>query len=421
VYDQSFSKRTLERVLQKSDFRKITAITQPAFKATQLKNAMVAADSIFSKPENPLISFNLMKKNVYKFSKLPDELVARKLCENLKNLVESNKSDRASIVKNLQILLEEGIPYRIYRLDIKSFYESFYKTELIDKVDSIVDLSPQSKVLIKSLLTSHASIGGSGVPRGLALSAVLSDLMMNDFDTSTFTNPCVYFYARYVDDIIILTSGQEKSIEFINCIEMNLPSGLKLNEYKKSVVGASKRVDPGKIHPSTELFSFDYLGYLFNVYEPVRDKSFKRPTDQSRLVSIDIANSKIKKIKTRIVRSFLQFQKNSDWNLLLDRIKFLTQNFSVYNNKAGSKKLAGIYHSYPQVTFNAKGLKDLDGFMIKAVLSKTGKLFANTGSMLNGSQKRKLLGQSFRGGHESKNFVHFSALRISQIQECWKN
>ena len=107
--------------------------------------------------------------------------------------------------------------------------------------------------------------------------------------------------------------------------------------------------------------------------------------------------------------------------MLFDRIQFLTQNFSVYNSKVGSKKLAGIYYSYPEVSENASSLTELDNFLKHAALSKSGKLFSQTFLKLSGKQKRAILTQSFARGHQSKSFVHFPGQRIKKIQECWKN
>ena len=150
-------------------------------------------------------------------------------------------------------------------------------------------------------------------------------------------------------------------------------------------------------------------------------KEGKKELSHLRSVTVDIANSKVKKIRTRIIRSFLEFNQTSDWALLYDRIQFLTQNFSVYNSKVGSKKLAGIYYSYPEVSEAAASLIELDHFLRNATLSKTGKLFSQTTLKLNGKQKRSILTQSFVRGHESKSFVYFPGQRIKQIQACWIN
>ncbi len=420
MYDQSFSRRTLERVLQKADFRGIAAADHEVFKGERLADAEAAALSNFGTAPNPLASFNLKGKAIFCLPTLANELVVRKLSANLKRLVKPHGRGRSAIVGNLHLLLEEGIPFRVYRLDIKSFYESFNTSEVASKIDQLADLSPFSKSLVHSLLASHKTLGGSGVPRGLALGAILSDLMMEDFDRNIFFDQNVYFYARYVDDIIVITSCREQVKPFTHLIKAALPAGLELNQNKKTIADAANRVTP-KAGPKKQiLLRFDYLGYSFSVYEPEKQGN-KKPPAYLRTVTVDIANSKVKKIKTRIIRSFHEFNQTSDWALLYDRIQFLTQNFSVYNSKVGSKKLAGIYYSYPEVSEAAASLIELDHFLRNATLSKTGKLFSQTTLKLNGKQKRSILTQSFVRGHESKSFVYFPGQRIKQIQACWIN
>lgn len=421
MYDQSFNRRTLEHMLQKGDFHGIPASGREVFKENLLADAEVAALTNFGTELNPLASFKLKGKAVFHITNLTNELVVRKLSANLKRHVKPHSRGRSEIVEVLHLLMEEGTPFRIYRLDIRSFYESFSNSEVVSNIQQLEKTSPHSKSLLLSLLESHKNLGGMGVPRGLAISATLSDLMMTSFDKKIFHDQNVFFYARYVDDIIILTSCRENAGHFTRLIEASLPLGLELNSNKKTIVEADKRVAPKDASIAKLLLRFDYLGYSFSVYEPVKEGKKKRDLAYFRTVTVDIANSKVKKIKTRIIRSFLEFNQNGDWSMLFDRIQFLTQNFSVYNSKVGRKKLAGIYYSYPEVSENASSLTELDNFLKHAALSKSGKLFSQTFLKLSGKQKRAILTQSFAKGHQSKSFVHFPGQRIKKIQECWKN
>ncbi len=356
------------------------------------------------------------------FHNLWDEMVARKLCSNIKNTTRATSQARSNIVSNLYLLLQEGVPYRVYRLDIKSFYESFVTADVISKVNELRELSPLSKKLTQELFACHADLGGTGVPRGLSLSAVLSDYLMRDFDHWVRSHSDVFFYSRFVDDIIVVTSTREDSSTFIRQLEGSLPPGLRLNPAKKQISEAEDRVNPTKPTDATvHLFQFDYLGYSFRIDEPAKDKKHKSSGDQHRSVAIDIAKKKVSRFKTRISRSFLDFSRTGDWPLLRDRIKYLTKNFSVYNKKAGGKKIAGIFHSYPLASSQAEGLKALDLFLKNAVLSKTGRISSLSAPKLTGTQKRELLSNSFVVGHANASFVHFAGVRIKQIQACWKN
>lgn len=419
-FDQSFCRKTLERVLYKSDFRGIPALAQDNFREQLLSQTLGSAMSHFDPPAAPLIGFPLKGKTVYRLARHQDELLERKLRLNLKRCTSLGADGRSQIVKNLKLFLEEGVPYRIYRLDIRSFFESFEKNHIFDTVSSIKNLSPHSRNLIEALLNAHTAIGGRGVPRGLSISAVLSEILMQDFDQKMRWASNTFYYSRYVDDIIIVSSAREDEESFLLELRSCLPPELELNPDKTSIIAATARVAKESSTIAPTLLQFDYLGYQFSVKNPTKQEAGNTKDGQLyRKVHVDIARKKIKRMKTRVARSFLSHAKSNDWGLLRDRIAFLTQNFSVYNPKAGGKKIAGIYHSYPLISDDAAGLKELDRFLRNAVLSKKGRVFSITNTIIPAHQKRQLLAYSFARGHRNRSFIHFSAARISQIQSCW--
>lgn len=420
TFDQSFCRSTLSQVIWKRDFRGIPAGQHDAFRETLLAQAIYSASVGFAPTHQPLLSFPLNGKTVYMVRATSDELVVRKLRLNLKVCSSSLLESRIQIVRCLSLLLEEGVPYRVYRLDIRSFFESFDTAHVLKSVTDLRRLSPKSKGLIANLLACHSELGGTGIPRGLAISSTLSELLMHDFDARVQRSGETFFSARYVDDIIVVTSARETASHFLEKVRSWLPPGLELNPTKTKIADTGGRLQKVDSTVSPVILRFDYLGYRFTVRNPLKSKTKGiKDGDLTRDVEIDIATKKLKKIKTRLVRSFLEFSKTGDWSLLKDRVAYLTQNFSVYNPKAGGKKIAGIFYSYPLAKQFSPGLEELDSFLRHAALTKNGRLFANTSALLNGQQRRALLRYSFARGHASKSFVHFSPQRISEIQRCW--
>lgn len=420
-FDQSFCRTTLSHVIWKRDFRGIPKAGQDAYREALLAQAVASASVGFAPTHPPLLSFPLKGKTVYRVGAIPDELVVRKLRLNLEVCSSSLPESRIQIVKCLGLLLEEGVPYRVYRLDIRSFFESFDAAHVLKFISDLRRLSPKSKGLIANLLARHSDIGGTGIPRGLAISSTLSELLMRDFDAHVQRASDTFFFARYVDDIIVVTSAREIASDFLAKVRSWLPPALDLNPTKMEVADTGGRVQRIDSTVAPTLLSFDYLGYRFTVRNPLKSetKKINKDGDLVRDVEIDIATKKVKKIKTRLVRSFLEFSKSGDWSLLKDRVAYLTQNFSVYNPKAGGKKIAGIFYSYPLAKEFSPGLKDLDSFLRHAALAKNGRLFASTSGLLSGQQRRALLRYSFSRGHANKSFVHFSPQRIREIQSCW--
>lgn len=326
---------------------------------------------------------------------------------------------RDGIISNVKNLITESTPYAVYRLDIKSFYESFSINDVIEKIESIKLLSPKTKQLLTSLLKRHEFSGGLGLPRGLALSATLSELMMQSFDQAIKSMPAVYFYSRYVDDIIIITNAQENQSVFLREAGELLPNGLEFNRNKKEIMSIFKPVKPESVSRKM-IADFEYLGYRFIVHEPLEIKKVQK-YHYARDVDIDIAESKVKKIKTRIIKSIIDFVKNGDSYLLQRRICYLTTNFSVMDKNKERKRLAGIYYNYHKISVkNSNALAELDVFLRACLVSNRGAVFSGFRSKITKIQRQRLLTYSFKNGFEKKVFMHFSPKAIHEIQECWE-
>lgn len=419
MYDQSFSEFTLLRMLRKSDFRDHSDLYDDNYKNNCVSAAANAAHTNFQ-GITPLTVFSRNGKNVYQVVDLSSELTLRKITLNIRRKTRIRQPDRQSIIANLKLLLAEGVPFRLYRLDIRSFYESFDTSEVIRAVNEISELSPQTKRLSEWLLSAYQSSGGLGVPRGLALSAVLSEMMMRDFDVFVREASGVYFYARYVDDIIVITSALESETTFLKKLKNKLPSGLQFNESKQRVQCVKERVSPEKTPSGSAVISFGYLGYSFDVLEPKRVNDVQ-PNKHFRDVLVNISKDKKTRYKTRICRSFLEFSKNHDFDLLYDRLKFLTSNFSVKDLNTGKRRLAGIYYNYPHISSDASSLLELEKFLRDAIRSAHGRVFSRSSTALTSRHKRKLLTLSFIRGHKDCTFAHFHASRIHAIQGCWSH
>ena len=418
IYDHSFSRETLLSTLCKSDFYEMRALHDESIKLSIIDAGVESAHNLFA-GASPLVRFPLNGNQIYKINNLSNELAVRKLYYNIEQLVSFKSSSRDTVVSNLHRLISEGVPYRLYRLDIKKFYESFTTLSIEERLYGLPGLSPPSKALLHALLDSHVSSGGLGLPRGLALSALISEIMMQDFDLAVRSMSGVYFFSRYVDDIVILTNCLEHPKVFLRNIIQHLPEGLTLHERKRQICHLYNKVSPTTVTPTIANITFDYLGYAFAVYEPIKEPG-KKNGHYFRKVHIDIATSKLQRIKTRIVRSMLNFSASGDFDLLYSRVKFLTSNFSITDFRRDRSKLAGIYYSYPEITdpLNS-GLQQLDNFLVNAVLSKSGRVFSKSGAELTASQRRLLLKHSFTRGYIEKTMVHFHPKRIRKIQECW--
>lgn len=419
MYDQSFNANSLARELRKSDFIKNKRLRDPKFREAQIELAVQRAVTGFQ--HHTLLSASDLKgKPVFSIKSFADELVLRKISRNIIRISRIKYPNRDQLVSNIKNMISEGVSYRVYRLDLKSFYESISTELATHSIDQLSHLNIPTRRYVNEILSNHRTQGYPGLPRGLGLSAVLAELILKDFDKMASTINGVYYYGRFVDDILIITSfsGEEKTL--ISKIKKLLPTGLLLNSSKQSIEFAKNNVDPFKPPASAKrVLNFEFLGYKFTVYEPIQEKKNK-PGSHFRDVCLDIADSKVNKIKTRIVRSLLAFIENKDYDLLELRLKYLTSNFSVTDAERQQKRLAGIYHNYWLTDPDrSSALPILDSFLRKAIISSNGIVFEKFFISSTHLQRRGLLKNSFTRGFKNKTYLHFPKEVLSDIQRCW--
>ncbi|XOF33602.1 MAG: antiviral reverse transcriptase Drt3a [Candidatus Electrothrix sp. YB6] len=412
MFDQSFTYKTISSLITKSDFAKNPDLIDKNYKS-QIVNSCIEK-SLIGFTSSIDVAVNQFKgKPVYKVKLLQDELLLRKASENIKRITSVKQQDRDSIVNNLICFLREGVSYNIYKLDIKSFYESIDTVEMLKNMKNDITISKPTIRVIETILKNIDGSGLKGLPRGLQLSATLSELIMRKFDNYCQKHNDIFFFSRYVDDIIIITSALEEESEFINNLETKIYRGLKFNSKKTDIINIPV---VNKNDAEKEFEKFKYLGYEFTIKNP----SKKNIREKYRDVFIDISSKKVKKIKTRIIRAFLSFCENKDYDLLKDRIKLITGNYSIIDRKSGVKRKAGIFYSYNHVSIEtSSSIKDLDIFLKKALLSRNNKISNEVNNILSLSERRRLLKISFSNGFKRKVFFHFPQQRLAKIMQCW--
>ncbi|PSW27632.1 hypothetical protein CTM70_20280, partial [Photobacterium phosphoreum] len=127
----------------------------------------------------------------------------------LKRLYKIKTINRDDISEQVLRILETSSDYGIIRIDIKEFYESISYDYILDKLKSDKLLISKSIAFLDDLLNLKAK----GLPRGLSISPVLSEIFMRDIDLSIKEIPGVYYYSRYVDDIFIFTTKEYSIIQ----------------------------------------------------------------------------------------------------------------------------------------------------------------------------------------------------------------
>lgn len=319
---------------------------------------------------------------------------------NIHDIYKVKQANRIEIVSQVKTLLNDIFPKVIIRTDLEDFYESVPHQLLIRKINEDNLLDHLSKQVIRNLLFSYREItgGAKGIPRGVGVSAYLAELYMKDIDKEIKSLPHLVYYGRYVDDIIAMFSpvNVRKQLDYKasvkDVVESNKYS-LKLNENKTEIYSTITQ------QPS---FDFTFLGYkiIFN------------HSEHPNFVSVRFSQKKLDKYKTRIEKALVAYNNESlsdqrtARRLLLKRIKFLTGNTRLINNK--SNIIVGIYYSNILINSDAD-LNILDGWLKEKVDQY----------LIQEKLKDRLISFSFHKGFHKKTYVSFKSGDFNKVLKVW--
>ena len=272
----------------------------------------------------------------------------KQLQYNIQRTFKVKQANRHAILCEVKTLLRTRMPLHIVRTDISSFYESIPHVALLEKVDGNTLLNHKSKVFIRAILKLYEECKddtmvaeGLGIPRGVGISPLLSEIYVRDIDSRIKSFIGTQFYARYVDDIfIILTSlpdGQNDSKEFFNALQ---------GVYGKYGLTLKDETDPNKkcklldvIHEET-FPPFDYLGYSITI-----TRNRKNQTDSI----FGLSNNKMDHFKEKVDHIVTHFEDKSKVDIkeaykdLFDLLNYITGNTKLFKSKSGVK--VGLYYN----------------------------------------------------------------------------
>jgi hypothetical protein len=285
------------------------------------------------------------------------------LQHTLKRAFDVRMYDRHTIMTALKSLLNSKMPYYLIRTDVSKFFESIPQDKLMMKIEDSALLNYKSRAFIKGILKEFEQIKvgegittigtNQGVPRGVGISSMLSEIYMQDIDREFRSRTETMFYVRYVDDIILIVRsiGRYKDLEeYYNSIsQLFADKGLTLKE-----VGDDKCKLIDFVN-SPKKCNFEYLGY----------KIYLDP--QQGIAQYDLSSSKFDKIKGRIDHAYKHFENRSKINVkaarrdLLDALNLITGNIRLKNAKSGVK--TGLFYSNDLLMQSSEEMNYLNKYM----------------------------------------------------------
>lgn len=336
-------------------------------------------------------------KTLYTTPNTPEHFFAlRQIQRSIARLFGVKQANRYAIVEQVISLLGDQFPKVIIRTDIKEFYESIQHEPLLQRIHKDNLLTPFSRKILSGVLKSYKVKSGSdkGIPRGIGISAYLAELYMRDIDNDIQDLRGVTYYARYVDDIIIIftPSPTEGSRDYLREVK-----DIAERKHKVRLNSAKTQSFDLRVHGTSN--NLDFLGYTIQ---------FGTGAVKTRLTS-----NKIDKYRKRIKDAFDHYNnlakvdEKAARRILVKRIRFLTGNTRLTNNKKNI--LVGIYYSNNHLT-ELHQLNALDGYLGGLIARK----------ISSAHLKTRLRKYRFRTGYEEKRFSPFTTGELSEIMEIWK-
>lgn len=287
----------------------------------------------------------------------------KQLQTNLQKTFKVKQANRHLIMTNIKLLLKTRRPFYIIRTDVSSFFESIPQDQLKHIIIDNTLLSHKSKVFVIAILneyeTEKAKLAGNerdgmktgcGVPRGIGISSLLSEIYMRDLDNSIKKRPEVIFYVRYVDDIFMLLANlpQGKDVKsYYGDLENNFKKkGFNLkspNDDKCSIIDCTKRNDT--------TFNVTYLGYRLNIFGKMSEPEDKKDKPKWKYTNVifSMSDNKKERIINRIDNAINHFDATNKYDIhqarkdLVDSLKLITGNVRLHKSKSGIK--TGLYYN----------------------------------------------------------------------------
>lgn len=362
-------------------------VTHPAFKLKIIQDTSIT--------DKPVYKTEFTLENI---------LTLKQLQYNFRKLYKVKQSSRYSIISQLKNLLDDGFPKIILKTDIKEFYESIPHEILLSKINDDTLLTHLSMRFIQQILSDFKDKSGAnkGVPRGIGISPYLTELYMRDIDAKLKHLPNLIYYARYVDDLILVFMPQINSIKRDYSREVKdilAKEGLTMNED----LGKTNLIDISNKHKN-QVYDFEYLGYKF-ISGYASGKHIP--------LSLKISSRKKQRYEDRLKKAFELYTKQARLNekkarkLFVKRIKFLMSNTRLVNNKRNV--ITGIYYTNSLIS-TIDDFKDLDLCFDSFIAS-----FALPPKLA----VRIKSSNSFVSGFNPSNISKFNAVELNKIMSHW--
>lgn len=296
-------------------------------------------------------------------------LVCQIVKQELKRCYRLYPANRDVIIEQIKGLLDNSMSKIVIRADICSFFESIPQQGVVSKLADDGFVSKKTVKYLKGLFYAYNDKAenkeGMGLPRGLSFSSHLAELFMRPIDERIKQTEGVYYYKRYVDDILIVADpakGDEKHY-------WNVVDGV-FKERGLALHNGSEKKYIACWDGTTMEEQLDYLGYKFVYRKGKLDVCLSQKRYQKYKTLIDAIfeiYAQCSHYRRKVDTRGQDVPRRDALHQLFDRLEVLTSNGLLSGRK--NFVATGVYYSNKHLT-NLAQLEELDGYLAEKIDSK---------------------------------------------------
>lgn len=305
----------------------------------------------FSNYEKNVITQQRKKRMVYNFPSLSTESV---VCQYLKRQLDKvfhiNYASRSKIINvlfNILPVIKDMNDFIIVRADFKSFFDRVLTRHVYNQYICASLMNRSDKEMLKRYVVQFKYCYA-----GLCLSNGLTEIICRDFDErikAKLSANGLFFYERYVDDILIIMNKYISQSQFLE----------NINAVIKDVFGecpVELNMSPGKFsyisrRNLSTVQEFNFLGYEYQIRQDTINKKI--------CILYGISEKKRKKYTGIIERAFIQYKQDRNIELFRQRLKIYSARVVIAKTIGSSSfdwLTKGVVANYNELRFHMDSL-----------------------------------------------------------------
>lgn len=202
-------------------------------------------------------------KEAYAVGDMASMLISKFIALEIKNQYQLRPANRDEIVEELRVLLDNPMPKILIRADIHHFYESILQQGVLERIEEDDYLTSTSIRYLRKFFYEYNRLTNNqehrGIPRGLSFSPALAEIYLRELDRKVKNISGLYFYKRYVDDIVLLVNPNKINVDDCWDAIQDIAESLSLTLHNND----DKIIKVGLPTDGNKPLSFNYLGYQF--------------------------------------------------------------------------------------------------------------------------------------------------------------